>query len=308
MGCSSRSDASGGDTAAGSANGGNLGSTTQTGTDSGADATASGGSATSGNAGTENSGGSAGGGGSSSGGSAGSEVAGGDGSDASAKPPIDYSIWQLQLPIGSGTSPTTLSPKQLLAGFTDDYFYPAPNGGQVFMDPQTGVTTSGSQHCRTEMREMTADGKAAGWPPTGTNTLTVSGKVKQVGGGSKGHVTVAQVFNDDESSPLCELEYSGSGNFEMLYEEQKGGGGGLIDLKTPVALDTQYSFTLSLSDGVLTVSINGKQVHQQMPSAATQMQHFYFKFGNYDQTATAGAISNTPYTIVEAYSAAVVHK
>jgi hypothetical protein len=221
---------------------------------------------------------------------------------------IDYSIWVLQLPIGIGTSPTTISSDQLLGGFSDAYFYPGSDGGQMFMDPATGTTTSGSKHCRSEMREAVVGGAQAAWSSSGTNTMTVSGKVLKVGGGSAGDVTVGQVFNGTDSIPLCELSYSTSlGGFTMLYEEAKGAGT-KTDLKTPVALGTRYNFTLALSGGVLTVSINGKQVHSQMPSAAVLAKAYYFKFGDYDQTASAGAVSTTPYTVVETYSVAVVHQ
>ena len=246
-----------------------------------------------------------------SGGSGFGQVAGSGGSiamDAKLPAAIDLSIWSLQLPSGTGTSPTIISPKQLLAGFSNDYFYEAADGGLVFMDPATGVTTSGSLHCRTELREMTATGGNAAWAATGTNTMAVSGRVVQVGGGSSGRTTVAQVFNSDDSIPLCELEYSNSlGGFELLYEEASGAGT-YVDLKTPVALGSQYAYTLSLSNGVLAVSINGNDVYARTPSATILAKTFYFKCGNYDQTATAGALSTTPYSVVENYDIAVVHR
>ena len=68
---------------------------------------------------------------------------------------MDFSIWSLQEPSGSGTSPTTISPSQLVAGYSDAYFYKAADGGQAFMDTKTGITTPGSTHCRPELREMT---------------------------------------------------------------------------------------------------------------------------------------------------------
>jgi hypothetical protein len=244
-------------------------------------------------------------------GSGGAVGLGSDGSiaiDAELSSAIDWSIWSLQLPVGTGTSPTIISPQQLLAGFSNDYFYEAADGGQVFMDPATGVTTSGSLHCRTELREMTAAGVAAAWAATGTNTMAVSGRVLQVGGGSSGRTTVAQIFNSDDSIPLCELEYSNSlGGFELLYEESSGAGT-YVDLKTPVPLGSQYAFALSLSNGVLTVGMNGNEVYSHIPSATISAKTFYFKCGNYDQTATAGAISTTPYSVVENYDIAVVHR
>ncbi|MBV8362849.1 MAG: polysaccharide lyase family 7 protein, partial [Deltaproteobacteria bacterium] len=123
---------------------------------------------------------------------------------------IDFSIWSLQEPSGSDTSPTTISPSQLVAGYSDAYFYQAADGGQAFMDTQTGITTSGSKHCRTELREMTSSGEQAAWAPSGTNTMDVTGQVTLLGGGSNGKVTVGQVYNSDDSIPLCELQYSGS--------------------------------------------------------------------------------------------------
>jgi hypothetical protein len=228
--------------------------------------------------------------------------------EAAPTSPIDFSIWQLQLPAGIGTSPTTLAPAELVAGFSDTYFYREPSGGQMFMDPATGITTSGSQHCRTELREMTPDGKPAAWPSTSTNTMTVSGKILQVGGGASGHVTIGQVFNGTDSIPLCELEYSAKiGGFQLLYEEGKGAGT-TTDLAASVALGEPYTFTLALSNGTLTVGVSGKVVFTKTPSAAVAANNFYFKAGNYDQTAIAGSVSTTPYTVVEVDALEVGHR
>jgi len=221
---------------------------------------------------------------------------------------IDLSIWSLQLPTGSGTSPTTINPNALQGenGFSDaNYFYTASDGAMTFMDPQQGITTSGSVHCRTELREMTSSGSAAAWAWNGTNTMTVTGEVVQVGGGAGGNVTLGQVFNNTNSIPLCEFQYNANGNaFKAFYEEAKGGGS-TTDLKTSCALKTKYTFSLSLSSGVLTVSINGNQVYSKTPTYSGKQ--FYFKCGCYDQTATAGSPSTTPYTIVKVYSLDVEH-
>jgi hypothetical protein len=220
---------------------------------------------------------------------------------------IDFSIWSLQEPSGSGTSPTTISPGQLVAGYSDAYFYQAADGGQAFMDTQTGITTPGSTHCRTELRELTSSGAHAAWAPSGTNTMDIAGQVTLLGGGSSGKVTVGQVYNSNDSIPLCELMYSGSvGGFVLHYEEAKGAGTD-VDLQTPVALNTPYSFQLSLTNDVLTVSINGTQVYSHTPSSSILSKEFYFKCGNYDQSTSAGAVTTTPYTIVENYSINVVH-
>ncbi|HEX3776139.1 MAG TPA: polysaccharide lyase family 7 protein [Polyangiaceae bacterium] len=241
-------------------------------------------------------------------GSGGATPMGGSGGAGGSTSAIDYSIWVLQLPTGSGNSVDTISSADLLKGYSSAYFYAAKDGGQIFMDPKTGITTSGSQHCRTEMRESAPGGGQAAWSSSGTNTLTVSGEVLQVGGGSSGTTTVGQLFNGTDSIPLVELQYSSSaGGFKMLYEEAKGGGT-TTNLNTAVALNTKYSYTLALNQGVVTVSINGKVVHTQTPSASALSKKFYFKVGNYDQTASMGAISTDPYTVVEVYSVSVVHQ
>ena len=221
---------------------------------------------------------------------------------------FDLTIWSLQLPIGSGTSPTIIPPSGLAGAggyFDANYFYTAADGAMTFMDPQQGITTAGSTHCRTELREMTSTGSAAAWSWNGTNTMTVTGEVVQVGGGSGGHVTLGQVFNGSDDIPLCEFEYYADvGGFKVLYEETKGAGSS-IDLSTPCALTTGYVFSLALSDGTLTVSVNGNPVYTRSPGISGKQ--FYFKCGCYDQTAIAGQPSTAPYTIVKIYALTVQH-
>ena len=243
------------------------------------------------------------------GGTGGSGTAGTGGAGAGTGG-IDFSIWVLQLPIGSGTSPTTITSKQLLAGYSSDYFYlDKADGGQVFMDPATGITTSGSQHCRTEMRESTTSGGQAAWASSGSHTMTVRGKIVQVGGGTGGTVTVGQLFNGTDSIPLIELEWGTSiKGFKVFYEEAKGGGGSPVDVKAPAPIGSEYTFALAMNDGTATVTVNGKEVYSKKPSPAALAKKFYFKAGNYDQKTSAGAISAVPFTVVKAYSVAVVHE
>ncbi|WP_187274057.1 polysaccharide lyase family 7 protein [Paenibacillus sp. N3.4] len=222
----------------------------------------------------------------------------------SAAPSIDYHVWSLQQPDGS-----TISSSQLVSGYTSKYFYTASDGGQAFMDPKTGTTTSGSSHPRSEMREQTTSGSNAAWSWTGTNTMANTAAVTLQGGGSSGSTTIGQIFNSTDSIPLVELEYEASpnsngGNFKLLYEEAKGAGT-YTDLSTKAALGSKFTYEMSLTGGVATVKINGSQVFSKKPSFSGKQ--FYFKTGNYDQTATSGSVSTTPYTIVELYSVNVVH-
>ena len=217
---------------------------------------------------------------------------------------FDLSIWSLQLPTGSGTSPTTIKPMQLAgeSGYSDsNYFYTDKADGAItFMDPAMGITTSGSLHCRTELREM------ANWPATGTNTLTVTGELVQVGGGASGHVSVGQVFDYSTSKPLCELEYYNTGEFKVLLEKTSAGGSADFYSLGAQTIGNKYSFTLSLTGTTLTITVNGSTTTYTPDKSFTGAQ-FYFKCGAYDQTAIKGVPSITPYTVVKVYSLNVLH-
>jgi hypothetical protein len=229
---------------------------------------------------------------------------GADRSDAAigdaGPPPIDWSIWQLQLPTGSGTSPTTVQPAEL-ATFSNIYFYKADDGGQIFMSPATGVTTPNSTRCRTELRESNPSGGEAAWSPAGSNVMTVTGKV--VKGSS---ITVGQVFNGSDGITLAELQYSTNG-FTLFYEEARGQGQS-TNLGNRTALDTRYTFTMEFSKHVLSVTLNGRQVFTRMPSSRILASSFYFKAGNYDQTTSRGTPGTTAHSIVEDYAISVVHQ
>lgn len=218
-------------------------------------------------------------------------------------------LWSLELPSGSGNTPKTISPASIAAGYSySPYFYKAADGGQIFMNPQYGITWAQSKHPRTEMREYFASGAAASWSPAGTNSLTVTGRVIKVGGGTSGNVTLAQVFNGTEGITLGELQWAGgSKGFKLFYEEARGQGY-TVDLKTPITLGKTYTFIMALSQNKLSITVNGKVVYTHTPSASTLKNKFFFKFGAYDQTATAGALSSAVYTQVENYAATVVHQ
>jgi hypothetical protein len=213
--------------------------------------------------------------------------------------PAAGTSWLLQLPTGEVINPCAPD-----SCSSRPYYRAAQDGGHIFMVPREGKPTSGSKHCRTEMRESTS------WKASATNSMTVTGQVLRVGRGSKGLglVTVGQVFNGTDSIPLAELQYSTKvQGFVLLYEEAKGKGS-TTPLKTGIPLKSKYTFTMSLTNNVLTILINGESVHTHRPSTSILENDFYFKYGNYDQTTTAGHPTTIPYTEVENYSVSVVHE
>jgi len=65
---------------------------------------------------------------------------------------------------------------------------------------------------------------------------------------------------------------------------------------------------LSLTGKVAKVTINGQVVFTKSVSSAVNGNQFYFKAGNYDQSATAGSITTSPESVVEIGSAVISHK
>jgi Alginate lyase len=198
---------------------------------------------------------------------------------------INWSPWSLQLP-----NNTTVNP-----GSTHDaWFYP-DGSFQAFMDPKTGTTTSGSVHCRTELHEN------ASWSSSGTNTLSATVKVTKIGSGK---TTIAQVFSNNGHT-LLELEY-GTNGFTAFYEEAKGAGSS-TSIGHAVGLGSTFTYKVAFSGKKLTVTINGGTAWTKTPSSSGSSGTFYFKAGNYDQSATSGPVSTTPYSIVEFSALSISH-
>jgi len=187
------------------------------------------------------------------------------------------------------------------SGFTDIYFYTdTTDGAMTFMDPTTGVTTSGSLHPRSEFQEVTN-----GWPATGTNTETVTVAVPQV----PSTVTVGQIFQSPPapSKPLLELQYLKGGTLQVLLESTNQGGTSTFHSVGTVTDGSMFTYELSLTGTTITVTINGTPSTLTMPSSFVG-ESFYFKCGDYDQTAVAGTPGTTPGTIVKVYALNVVHQ
>jgi hypothetical protein len=68
----------------------------------------------------------------------------------------------------------------------------------------------------------------------------------------------------------------------------------------------KFDYAIALSHNAIAITINGQTTDLVVPSSFDG-EKFYFKWGDYDQTATAGATTTTPGTIVEFYAHAVTH-
>lgn len=204
---------------------------------------------------------------------------------------FDMSKWNLQLPIGSAGSPTTISSSALQGcnGYQDpghQYFFTESGDGALVMkvpgSPSSSgcVTTPNSQHCRTELREISP----SSWDPNAaTNRLSATLKVTQADDSSHGTV-IGQIHIDDSvsSKPVCELFYNSNGDISIGVEQTRSGGNEVVTYVDNVPVDTTFSYEIQYESNVLSVSINGGAA-KTFSTYSLDAPESYFKVGNYNQ-------------------------
>jgi len=199
---------------------------------------------------------------------------------------FDLSTWELQEPVGSPGSPTTISPSRLEGpnGYQDAYFYTGPDGGMTFWDPESGVTTPNSNYARSELREMNPDGSAADWALSGDHQLEVRVRAFSI----TSHVCVGQIHlgsGGTSTKPLVELYYHANGDIVAGTENSPSGGQTLHPLGN-VPVGSTWGYTLAISNGsTLNITVNGVTTSYPIPSSFAPY-HQYFKAGSYNQTSS----------------------
>jgi hypothetical protein len=200
---------------------------------------------------------------------------------------FDLSQWELQEPVGTAGSPTTILPAMLKgpSGFHDTYFFTDPtDGAMTFWDPESGVTTPNSKYPRSELREMDAMGNTADWPITGTNTLSATVKVTEL----PSKVCVGQIHlgtgTPSSTKPLLELFYFATGEISLYIEQDPAGGNEVAHTAGNVPLGTKWSYVIGLSNDKITLVINGGATQNFTMSPTFNQENMYFKAGDYDQS------------------------
>lgn len=170
------------------------------------------------------------------------------------------SPWELQLPTGTGGNPDTELPSQLEGcnGYQDArhlYFFTESGDGALVMkvpgSPASSgcVTTSNSEHCRTELREI----NPPNWDPNASiNRLSVSLAVP-VPDKSRYGTVIGQIHIDNSisSKPVCELYYSSSGDLNMGVEQTRGGRDEKIMYIGNVPVDTPFSYSIAYESNIV---------------------------------------------------------
>lgn len=211
---------------------------------------------------------------------------------------FDLGSWSLQLPTGSPGSPTTIPGSQLAgcSGYQDPghhYFFTESGDGALVMkvpgsSASSGcVTTPNSQHCRTELRESSP----SSWSPWGSvNRLSASLAV-EVPDNSVNGTVIGQIHIDDSisSKPVCELYYNAAGVIQMGVEQTRAGNDELFTYVGSVPVGQPFSYEISYSGNVLSVSIDGGAA-VVLSTYSLDAPASYFKVGNYDQGSSASDV------------------
>jgi hypothetical protein len=218
---------------------------------------------------------------------------------------FNLSVWELQLPIGSPGSPTTIPSSQLkgAGGYTNPaYFWTDKNDGSMtFWDPESGVTTPNSSYARSELREMNAGGSAADWSLSGTHKLSATLRIVSV----TKNVCVGQIHlgsGGSSTKPLLELYYHSNGDVVLGLEKSPDGGQNTYTL-TNVPLGTQWSYVIAIVGGKIQVTVNGSMKSYSIASGFNAY-HQYFKAGDYNQSSSSSTSNGAK---VKFYALAVAH-
>jgi hypothetical protein len=208
-------------------------------------------------------------------------------SSSGGKSKIDFTHWDLQLPVGQPNKPETIDGSKLKS-YSDpkkEYFYTTGDGVVVMRVPgspaKTGcVHTPNSKHCRTELVER----NPSSWnPKAATNRLSATLVVIKADD-SKTGTCVGQIHIEDSvsSKPVAELYYNSEGKLTFGVEQTRAGGNEKLIPVTTIPLGTKFSYTIAYEKDELSVTINGgkKQVFSTYSLNAPMS---YFKAGNYNQ-------------------------
>lgn len=136
-------------------------------------------------------------------------VHGPDGGGGDCEHPADVlnlANWYIGLPIGEDESPTNVEQPELDSFSISPWFVPTADCTRVqFRAAVNGVTTSGSNYPRSELREMRGSSKASWSSTSGTHTMTIRQAVTHLPA-DKPHVVAGQIHDSSDDVSVFRLE------------------------------------------------------------------------------------------------------
>jgi hypothetical protein len=191
---------------------------------------------------------------------------------------LDLRGWKITLPIPSPSdndSPWEVLQPQLTNFHSAPWFQVNPGGGILFRAPVNGVTTSGSGYPRSELREMTSDGRQlASWSSTsGTHTMFIDQMITAVPT-TKRHIVVGQIHDSGDDVIVIRLEYPN------LYVNVDGRN--VFTLDNNYTLGERFQVRFVVSGGRTQVFYNNAATPAYI--LTQNYSRAYFKAGAYTQS------------------------
>lgn len=184
--------------------------------------------------------------------------------------------WKQTLPTGSAEKPLEIKQTSLGTYTNEPYFQvnAAANGVQ-FRAPVNGVTTSGSGYPRSELREMTNNGKDnASWSTTsGVHSMYIEQAITAVPQVKK-HVVAGQIHDANDDVIVIRLEYP------KLFVDINGKTGPTLD--SNYQLGKKFTVKFVADNGQIKVYYNNSQ--SPVYSLKKASSGNYFKAGAYTQS------------------------
>jgi hypothetical protein len=208
---------------------------------------------------------------------------------------LDLANWKLTLPSGPADDATEIEQPEL-ATFKNKFFQVDPKGdGVVFTAPAGGSTTSGSDYPRSELREMTDNGRnEASWSNhSGKHVMKVTQAITAVPK-VKPHVVAGQIHDAEDDVVMVRLEG------KRLFVEADGDEVGTLD--TNYVRGTRFTVTITATPKGIDTTYEGHTVSYDKVGGG-----YYFKAGCYTQSNTGQGDAPDAAGTVVIYDLTVSH-
>lgn len=199
---------------------------------------------------------------------------------------IDLTNWKLTLPVGTRGKPVEVKQPQLNK-WSNSRFLQVYKDGVVFRVFANGVTTSGSEYPRDELREMKNRGRSnASWPAgTGLHRMSSTFLVTDALPDKKS-VVVGQIHDAKDDVVMVKFTKVGKkGKVEVSWSKGKGKGSVLEPLDLAYEFGTKVDVDIIAHRGVIEVRYkrHGTSVWKSKKKTVGSRSGCYYKFGVYAQ-------------------------
>ncbi|MBN6039054.1 polysaccharide lyase family 7 protein [Amycolatopsis sp. 195334CR] len=211
---------------------------------------------------------------------------------------LDLKNWYVGLPIGAAEKPTNVEQPELATYSIDPWFTTTPDCDAVqFRAAVNGVTTSGSNYPRSELREMKGSSKASWSSTSGTHTMTIDQAITAQPK-EKPDVVAGQIHDSEDDVSVFRLEG------KKLYVT-KGDTSDHKLITDNYVLGTRFQAKFEVSGGKIKAYYNGVL----QTTISDSFSGGYFKAGAYTQAncEKSSPCSSGNYGEVKIYDLDVTH-